>query len=165
MKNLSLKKLLAAVLLILTLSSFVACNKSENEEKTAGDPTTAVTETAPVETETPTETEAVSEITLKESYEPYKAFDENDTEKTLNDVYGTGIQYGGSLTFSEGNKFNLAVGVTNGKTTGTYEFTGEKEITLTYENDTTLVVEVISVEDGVATEIKVPKGNFQVYFR
>ena len=165
MKKSVITKIFAVLFAVLFVLSVTACSKKADTNDNNKAETTTAAATAPVESQTVTET-AASAISLKEYYEPYKAFNAEGTEVELVNVYGSGYrEYGGSLTFSEGNKFNLSVGINNGKTFGTYVLAGEKEVVLNYNHGDVKVVFITAEENGVATEIKVPTSDYQVYFR
>lgn len=166
MKKSVITKILALVCVLFFVLSVAGCSKktdAADSDKT--ETTESVSATAPAETESVTEMTA-SAVSLKEYYEPYKAFDADGTEVDLSNVYGSAYrEYGGSLTFTEENSFNLSVGINNGKTFGTYVIAGEKEIVLNYAHGDTKVIFITGEENGVATEIKVPTSDYLVYFR
>ncbi len=154
-----------AVGLSMILVAGCTCNPQTETQPTtaASDSSTALeassaTAAAEVETTAPL-------LEVLESYSPSYALDEDGNEVSLTEIFGTAYNtYGGSLTFSEDMSFTLRIGVDKGDGVGTYKIISEEEIELDYKNGKTAVVKVLEISDSVATELLVPKGDFNIIF-
>lgn len=163
-KNLTNKKIALVLAVMLMLCSFMltACNSDSGA--TADEATTAAATTAPVVTVADKEF-----ASLKETYKPAMAFDQEGNSVDLTTVYGSAFkEHGGELCFKKDGTFTAYIGAyaNEDSVTGTYKVLSQTEIELTYNNDSTksAVITVIDV-DVNAVEIRLPVGDYNVIFQ
>ncbi len=165
MKKISESKIFTLILILSFVVIFV-CLGACTAKETNIIPTDTLpgTESSSEETTAPV-TEAEKEVAFKSEYKPYKAIDAEGSEVALSQVYGSSYAtYGGSLTF-EGDRFNLSVGVSNGKTAGTIEVGADSQLTFNYDSGKIVSAEIVSAFDGVVEEIMVEQSDYFVYFK
>ncbi|MDD6251985.1 MAG: hypothetical protein PUA85_05025 [Oscillospiraceae bacterium] len=156
---------LISVILLSTVL-FAGCTGNTNTE-TQPAATAPITTTAALETTTaaPTTETVAPLLELKAAYTPSKAYDENGTEHSLTEIFGTAYTtYGGSLTFNEDMTFSLTIGINKGDGVGTYKILSDEEIELSYKNGKVAIAKILETSDAVATEISVPRGEFDIIF-
>ena len=169
--NKSFRKTLAIVLAaVLMLTAFAGCSllNKESDAKTSTSDEASVDEVATVAVdETVPVTEVPKDPVLAKVYKPTAAY-KDGKEVSLDTIFGKGYaEYGDEFSFYEDGTFTKYIGVTANpdSVTGTYKFLSTTEIELTFNNDKTDSVTVITTDvDNNAVEIKMIINDCHVIF-
>lgn len=167
--------LIMVVMMAFCSFSFVGCTTLKKYNETADETTTVATTQDEATTDEPaTFVPAPTEkdFTLAKVYKPYTAFTDGK-EVSLETIYGTGyVKYGDELTFNTDGTFTAYIGVTagNDSSTGTYKLrltnNSQPEIELCYNNDTTTVASVVTLDvDNNVVEFRLEQNGSYILFK